>query len=203
MAVDISPTAAQWWSLFNLFTTLAIIIGGVVFGFFIFAAVRYRYRPGKPDPPDTPKPGTFPKDRGKPKLVLALSATTLSILSLLIIGTFTAFDYLNTPPTARDALIIEVEGFQWAWRFRYPNGTETVGEVVVPAGKTVIFRVTSTDVKHKFGLPAFKVGIDAIPGRWNTLWIKPTTPGEYWILCYELCGVGHARMTAKIIVKGG
>ncbi len=204
MASELSPWTTQWTSLFSLFTTIAFIVGAVVFGFLIFTIIRYRYRDGVSEPSDTPQPGTFPKDRGKPLLLFALSMTTLTIISTLVIGTFGAFDFLLNPPIkapeSEDALIIKVVGFQWNWRFRYPNGVETVGELVVPANKVIIFKVTSIDVKHKLGIPDFKIGVDAIPGYDNEIWLQPMKQGEYWIRCYELCGVGHALMAAKMKV---
>lgn len=149
-------------------------------------------------PEDAPKPGTFPKERGKPKILLALSLATLILISTLVIGTFNAFDFITTPP--EKGIAIDVTGFQWAWRFKHPNGVQTVGELVIPVNETIIFHITSTDVKHKFGISEFKTGADAIPGEHNTIWIKATSTGEYTIRCYELCGVGHALMLAKMRV---
>jgi cytochrome c oxidase subunit 2 len=192
------PTADQWWSLFSYFSTLAIAIGAIVMTFMVVAAVKYRSRQGQPDPPDAPKPGATPKDRGNPKYLLLLSMVTLTIISTLVIGSFSAFSFLVHPPD--EGLQIEVTGFQWAWRFTYPNGVQTVGELVVPVNTTVVFNITSTDVKHKFGIPYFKTAADAIPGHTNSIWIVSESTGEYDILCYELCGVGHANMRAKIRV---
>ena len=69
----------------------------------------------------------------------------------------------------------------------------------------VIFNVTSTDVMHDFGLPDFKIKIDAIPGRYNVIWIEvPSLEGHeelvYKIHCYELCGIGHTYMMANLTV---
>lgn len=192
------PTAEQWWSLFNYFSTLGAIIGAVVLTFLLVATLKYRYRSGKPEPEDAPKPGRFPRDRGNPKYLLVLSLVTLSLISTLVIGTFSAFNVLVTPP--EKGLDIEVTGFQWAWSFKYPNGLQKVSELVIPVNQTIIFHVTSTDVKHKFGLPYFKTGTDAIPGHVSIMWIKSPTTGTYDILCYELCGSGHAGMRGVVTV---
>ena len=103
-----------------------------------------------------------------------------------------------TPPS--EGLEITVTAFQWAWGFTYPNGVQTTNNVVVPVNETVIFHVTSSDVKHKFGIPYFKIAADAIPGENNTIWIRSTSTGEYSIRCYELCGIGHAYMTGRLTV---
>jgi cytochrome c oxidase subunit 2 len=70
---------------------------------------------------------------------------------------------------------------------------------------TVIFNVTSIDVMHDFGLPQFKIKTDAIPERYNVIWLNvPSLEGQneltYQIKCYELCGIGHTYMTANLIV---
>jgi hypothetical protein len=53
-----------------------------------------------------------------------------------------------------------VTGFQWSWRFAYPeSGTEVVGssrqpaELVVPANRTVHVRLASAAVIHNFYVP--------------------------------------------------
>ena len=61
--------------------------------------------------------------------------------------------------------------------------------------------MTSRDVFHTFGAAEFKVKVDAIPGILNTMWTKtPPEPSVFTAYCYELCGVGHSFMTAKVIV---
>jgi cytochrome c oxidase subunit 2 len=102
-------------------------------------------------------------------------------------------------------LVIKVTAFQWDFRFEYPNGVTTVGEVYVPANTTVEFNVTSSDVMHNFYLVEFRVSVDAIAGRYNAIWV--TTPGldgnselTYHIECKELCGIGHTYMRAQMEV---
>ncbi len=107
-------------------------------------------------------------------------------------------------PPASESLVIKVTAFQFNFRFEYPNGVQTVGECRIPAGKAVVFNVTSIDVYHNFGLPDFKMKIDAIPGRYNTLWIVAppldgATERRYTIRCYEMCGMGHTEMVATLI----
>jgi cytochrome c oxidase subunit 2 len=190
------PTTEQWWSLFYYFSILGTIIGAIVISFLVTAALKYRYTSGKQDPKDAPKPGTFPKDRGHLKYLFMLSFITLTIISTLVIGSFGAFHLLTTPPDK--GLDIEVTGFQWAWGFKYPNGVQTVSQLVIPVNQTIVFHVTSSDVKHKFGIPYFKTSTDAIPGQVGEIWIKATSTGDYDIRCYELCGVGHANMVGTI-----
>ena len=72
--------------------------------------------------------------------------------------------------------------------------------IVIPAGKVVKFIVTSNDVIHSFGVPAFWTKIDANPGRLNETWVKVDRPGVYFGQCSELCGARHGYMPIAIEV---
>ena len=72
--------------------------------------------------------------------------------------------------------------------------------LVIPAGKVVKFIVTSNDVIHSFGIPAFWDKIDANPGKLNETWTKVDRPGVYFGQCYELCGARHAYMPIAVEV---
>lgn len=196
----VSTTTEIFASLFGVFLTLAIVVGAVVLGLLAYLIVRYRdRRDDRPEPEDAPKLGQLPPERGRARTILVSVGLSSIILTLLVVGTFGAMDRIETPP-ATDSLDIQVIGFQWAWKFRYPNGVEVTGELRVPAGQVVTLFVTSDDVFHSYGIPDFKIKADAIPGKVNRIWFVAKTPGEYASFCYELCGLGHAYMTAKLIV---
>jgi cytochrome c oxidase subunit 2 len=72
--------------------------------------------------------------------------------------------------------------------------------LVIPAGQVVKFLVTSNDVIHAFGVPAFWTKIDANPGMINETWAKVDRPGVYFGQCYELCGARHAYMPIAVEV---
>lgn len=72
--------------------------------------------------------------------------------------------------------------------------------LVIPAGAVVKFIVTSNDVIHSFGIPAFWDKIDANPGKLNETWTKVDRPGVYFGQCYELCGARHAYMPIAVEV---
>lgn len=72
--------------------------------------------------------------------------------------------------------------------------------LVIPAGAVVKFIVTSNDVIHSFGVPAFWDKIDANPGKLNETWVKVDRPGVYFGQCYELCGARHAYMPIAVEV---
>ena len=126
-----------------------------------------------------------------------------------------------SPPKAD--LTVKVIGNQWYWTYQYPdNGdfeivsnalsdkdAKAKGEprqlavderMVVPTGATVKLIITSADVIHAFGVPAFWVKLDAVPGRLNETWFKVDQPGVYYGQCYELCGARHAYMPIAVEV---
>ena len=72
--------------------------------------------------------------------------------------------------------------------------------MVIPAGKVVKFLVTSNDVIHSFGLPAFWQKMDANPGSINETWVKVDRPGVYFGQCSELCGARHGYMPIAVEV---
>jgi cytochrome c oxidase subunit 2 len=41
---------------------------------------------------------------------------------------------------------------------------------------------------------------NAVPGQTIHIHFTPTLPGTYAILCTQLCGLGHFRMTANLRV---
>ena len=58
----------------------------------------------------------------------------------------------------------------------------------------------SEDVIHSFYVPAFRVKQDVLPGRYSTMWFRPTKPGRYRLYCAEYCGTEHAQMEGWVEV---
>jgi cytochrome c oxidase subunit II len=71
---------------------------------------------------------------------------------------------------------------------------------VLPVDQTTRFNLHSPDVIHDFGVPAFLMRMDVVPGRVNHYAITPTRTGEFAGKCYELCGVYHSRMLFNVRV---
>lgn len=72
--------------------------------------------------------------------------------------------------------------------------------LVLPAGRTVDLRLRALDVIHGFSIPALRVKQNALPGQVFHIHFTPTEPGEYPILCTQVCGLGHYRMQAVVRV---
>ena len=74
------------------------------------------------------------------------------------------------------------------------------GELVLPVNRRVIIEVSSKDVIHNLALVPMRMAHDATPGIPATMWFKPTSTGEWDIICGQLCGPGHAIMKATLKV---
>jgi cytochrome c oxidase subunit 2 len=103
-------------------------------------------------------------------------------------------------------MVIEVEARRWQWTLTYPNGAVVRDELVLPVDTRVRFDVTSLDILHSFWVPAFRMKIDAVPGRTTQLFVTPTKTGTrdddpgLRLLCAELCGAGHGMMAIPVRV---
>jgi cytochrome c oxidase subunit 2 len=75
-----------------------------------------------------------------------------------------------------------------------------VSQLVLPAGRQVDLRLRSQDVIHGFSVPEMRLKQNAVPGQTIHIHFTPTTPGDYAILCTQLCGLGHYRMAATLRV---
>ncbi|GAB0056645.1 Cytochrome c oxidase subunit II [Candidatus Magnetaquicoccaceae bacterium FCR-1] len=112
-------------------------------------------------------------------------------------------EYRDVP---RNAMEVKVTGSMWNWNFEYDNGVSSSFMVdskegdglVVPVGKPVVLRMTSTDVVHSFFLPEYRVKEDLMPGRVTYLWFNPVKAGETIATCAEYCGNRHSFMWTKV-----
>ncbi|BAZ04217.1 cytochrome C oxidase subunit II, transmembrane region [Calothrix sp. NIES-3974] len=96
---------------------------------------------------------------------------------------------------------IKVTGLQYAFLFNYPDLGIFTGELHVPIGKTVALEMSANDVIHAFWVPEFRIKQDIIPGRETSLRFTPKTPGDYAVICAELCGPYHGAMRTHIVVE--
>ena len=173
-----------------------LILGISAFFFFLIVAVmvffviRYRRREGHPAQ-NTPSHSTA--------LELTWSLIPAALLLLMFYLGFKAFMDMYTPPG--DAMQVNVIGRRWTWAFEYPDtGYIHDNDLHVPVNKSVKLVLTSEDVIHSLFIPAFRLKRDAVPGRYNKAWFKPTQVGEFDLLCAEYCGTSHSDMLGKVVV---
>jgi cytochrome c oxidase subunit 2 len=136
---------------------------------------------------------------------LEITWTVIPVLFLAAIGSFIFYKLpgiADAPKAAAaDQTTIQVEGHQFYWLFRYPNGAISINRMVAPADQVVHEDVIGLtfDVNHSWWVPELGGKYDAIPGKTNKTWFKAPA-GDYAAQCYELCGIQHAQMLATVHV---
>lgn len=166
----------------------------------LWAVVRYR-RPKSAEPDALPR-----QTRANVPLEVFYTVVPLVIVVVLFALTMRTQDRVTRQSPTAD-LAVEVTGFQWGWRFRYPaQGVTVVGDandiptLVLPVGANVRLRLEATDVVHSFFVPSFLVKRDMIPGMDNSIEIRPTEEGRFSGVCAEFCGLDHWRMAFDVEV---
>jgi cytochrome c oxidase subunit 2 len=85
------------------------------------------------------------------------------------------------------------------WKVQHPEGVREINEMHVPIGRNVRITLGSEDVIHDYSIPAFRVKMDAVPGRLTTMWFRAEVPGSYPLFCAEFCGTKHSGMIGQVI----
>ena len=151
---------------------------------------------------------TIPEQvHGSNKLEATWTVIPILILVALFIPALILVLDLKTPPDENDIdLTVEAIGHQWWWEFVYPDDGVTVQatppnyddltppRLVVPVGKTIVIKISSTDVVHSFSAPHTLYKLQAIPGMINTMHLVIEDEGVYVGQCYQFCGLRHADM---------
>ncbi len=217
--LTVAPTTATYDSLLNWYLTFGLGAAIIVITLLVVFMVRYRYRGEK---------GPMPAHKVEGwKIVLITALISLTVLTTAEYQTFASFNNIDVPSnatcmanTGAPCLTIHLLAFQWGWNFTYPNGKYALNNLTVPAGRDIIVNITSKDVFHTFGIDMLAVKEDAIPGKTNQLWftfpsVSVSAPSEVSVVCnsagtsclyvnaircFELCGVGHAKMWANLTV---
>jgi cytochrome c oxidase subunit 2 len=133
-------------------------------------------------------------------LALELTWTFIPLVLAMVMFVWGAqvFFHLARPP--RNAMDLFVVGKQWMWKVQHPEGVREINEMHVPVGRPVRITLGSEDVLHDYSIPAFRVKMDAVPGKWTTLWFEATQTGTFPIFCAEYCGTKHSGMLGQVIV---
>lgn len=183
-----------------------------LFVLLLLAWVIIRYRKGANPTPSRNTHNTL--------LEVAWTLVPVLILVAIAVPSIRLLAHQYDPPEAD--ITVKAIGNQWYWEYEYPDhGINLVANMlpneeadargephqlavdermVVPVGATVKMIVTSNDVIHAWGVPAFWAKIDAVPGRLNETWFRTDRPGVYYGVCYELCGARHGYMPIAVEV---
>ena len=192
-----SDTRAQFTSLFSLYQWVMVGTAAVVFGTVLFAAFRYRRRPGR-----------RPSGRSEATMVgLAYVLILVGVVALLVTRTFTTENRVDAI-ASNVKQHVEVTAFKWGWRFAYPGtGVSVVGDnrrppsLHLPVGEPVVFAERSLDVVHSFWVPALRFKRDAWPDADTRFELTVESAGVYAGRCAEFCGLHHTDMGFTVVAE--
>ncbi len=193
-----SPADVQGESverLYTIFFIVAAVVFALVAGLIAWSLVRYRARPGD----ELPK--QFDRNLKLELTWFAIPLATVIVLFILSAGVLGEVNAENSDPF----VTVNVEGYQWGWRFTYEgSGVEVIGdaddrpEIVLPVGRPLTFTLDSADVVHSFWVPRFLIKRDMVPGQQNSISLTVSEAGVYRGVCTEFCGLLHSKMNFVI-----
>lgn len=213
LSIDWFPTAASTQAgPIDTFYDVLIIISVPVFvlvtTIVLFAAFRFRMKPGEEDLDGPPT-------HGNTTVEIIWTAIPSVIVAVLCVYAATVL----TDITAAKANQLKVTGygqqFAWSWEYTGTNGKKFITEqLYVPcaptgaaategaacSGKQVAFDLKAVDVLHSFWVPQMRMKQDLVPGIVTHVNVNPNRLGTYPVVCAELCGIGHSAMRSTIHV---
>jgi cytochrome c oxidase subunit 2 len=217
-----TPIASNWATMDDT-VVLTFWVTGIVFIavnlFLAWVVWKYRHRKGQK--------AAYEPERKKLEWGLTV-VTSVGVAAMLAPGLVVWHKFVDVPEDA--AIVEAVgQQWHWSFRFPGkdgelghsdaslvspdnpfgldaddPKGADDVlvasPELHLPVGKPVKLLLRSKDVLHNFTVTQFRVKMDLVPGMVTHMWLTPTVPGSYEILCEELCGVGHFAMRGRVVV---
>ena len=185
-----STLAPEVDALYLYLVAITVFFSVTITALIVFFALKYRRR----DPGEVPRPNA-----GSLHLEVLWTVIPLGIaLTIFAWGASVFFKLYR--PLNEDAIEIYVVGKQWMWKFQHQEGQREINELHVPVGSRVRLTMTTEDVLHSFYVPAFRIKMDVVPGRYTYTWFEATKPGRYELFCAEYCGTNHSGMTGYVVV---
>jgi cytochrome c oxidase subunit 2 len=178
--------AVDW--LFYFILWISVFFFALIVALMVAFVIRYRRRPG-----------VEPGQSRSHNLLLEATWSIIPLILVMVIFFFGFEGYMKMRAVPAGSYEIGVVARKWSWSFEYPDGT-VVPDLHVPVDRAVRLRMRSEDVIHSLFIPAFRVKMDVVPGRYNTTWFEAKTPGDYTLFCAEYCGDQHSGMLATVVV---
>jgi cytochrome c oxidase subunit 2 len=189
------PVARLQYETFLVTFWVSAAIFAVVGGMFLYCLMNFR-APGGEVSRDYPLPD---QGHGNPLLEIGIIFVSILLIGIVAVPTVYGVLYSGTLPEGQKALRINVTGYQWWWKFEYPElGVVTGNEAGIPVGRPVEFHVQTNDVLHSFWIPRLGGKMDLTPGQDDWIWLQADKPGSYWGQCTEYCGESHAFMRMRV-----
>jgi len=183
-----SAAASSVDALYIFLTVVSALMVMLIFTMVIVFAVRFRRRAGR----------HAEQIEGSHALEITWSIIPFCVFMVFFVWGAVVYFREHTPP--RDAAEVYTVAKQWMWKFEHQEGQRELNELHVPVGRDIKMIMISQDVIHSFYVPAFRIKQDVLPGRYTTIWFRPTQPGTYHLFCAEYCGTLHSGMIGSVVV---
>jgi cytochrome c oxidase subunit II len=184
-----STIASRVDGLYGFLIGVAVFFTGLIFLLILCFAIKYRRRPGN----------VLAQPVGTHNLLeAAWILIPLAITMVVFVWGARLYAMVMLAPP-ENALEVYAIGKQWMWKFQHPGGQREIDELHVPVGHPVKMTMGSQDVIHSFYVPAFRIKMDVVPGRYTTIWFEASKPGVYHLFCAEYCGTNHSRMLGRVV----
>jgi cytochrome c oxidase subunit 2 len=210
--------AADVYQLHNWMLGICLAIFLAVFGVMFYSILKHRKSLGH-------KAASFHESTA-----VEIGWTVVPFVIVILMALPATKTVVAMKDTSSADITIKATGMQWKWGYDYLKGEgegisflsnmatprdqivdtsvtkndnylmEVDNEVVVPVNKKIRIVTTANDVIHAWGVPAFSVKQDAIPGFVRDTWFRAEKVGKYRGHCYELCGKDHAFMPIVVNV---
>jgi cytochrome c oxidase subunit 2 len=191
-----------------------IIVAVCVFVLALLVWIVIKYRAGANAVPSKVHHNTI--------LEVAWTLIPVIILVFIAVPSFRLLYFEAVIP--KPDVTIKAIGKQWFWSYEYPGSAagftyDSLGlsdadaakankprllgvdnPIYVPVNKVIEVETVGADVIHSWAMPQMGVKMDAVPGRINHTWFKPTSTGVFYGQCSELCGARHAYMPIELHV---
>jgi len=214
----VTPIAVEINILHNWMLGICFVIFLAVFGVMFYSMLKHRKSLGH-------KSASFHEST-----VVEIVWTVVPFIIIILMALPATKTVVAMKDTSNADITIKATGMQWKWGYDYLKGDgegisflsalstpreqivdsskvkndnyliEVDNPVVVPVNKKIRIITTANDVIHAWGVNAFGVKQDAIPGFVRDTWFRAEKIGTYRGQCYELCGKEHAFMPIVVNV---
>jgi cytochrome c oxidase subunit II len=183
-----STFAGQVDALYFFLVAITLVFVILIFGAVIYFTAKYRRRSPTERPPQI-----------HIDMRLEVLWSIIPLILVMISFGWGASVFINMSQAPEDALELRAVGRQWMWKLQHPSGAREINQLHIPVGKPIKVILASEDVIHSFYVPAFRIKMDVIPGRYSALWFEATREGEFHLFCAEYCGTQHSGMIGRVV----
>lgn len=191
----VTTSSRSVYHLWQGFSIGAAIVGSLVVVLILWSVIFHRR-----------KDDNIPKQT---QYHIPIELTYIILPIVIVMGLFAWTMVVENQEVAnpKTNVTINVNAFQWGWKFTYPGQNVVVigqttqnPEMVMPVDENVHINLTSSDVIHSFYVHAFNFSRLALPGVLNQFTLRAVNTGTYESQCSEICGLYHALMVFRVKV---